>query len=69
MPAAQSPPEKHEKASKDAHAHDFYEGGRHEMLNELNRGEVRTNLVWLSEVLGDQSHYSEALWARQHQHH
>jgi alpha-beta hydrolase superfamily lysophospholipase len=28
--------------------HDFYEGGRHEMLNEPNRGQVRTNiLVWL----------------------
>jgi alpha-beta hydrolase superfamily lysophospholipase len=51
-------------------SHDFYEGGRHEMLNELNRGEVRTNLlVWLSKVLPDQSHHSEALWARQHQHH
>jgi hypothetical protein len=62
--------EKHEKASKDAHAHDFYEGGRHEMLNELNHGEVRTNLlVWLSKVLRDPSHESEALWARQHQHH
>lgn len=31
---------------------DFYEGGRHEMLNEINRGEVRTNLlVWISGVL------------------
>ena len=29
-------------------SHDFYEGGRNEMLNELNRGQVRTNiLVWL----------------------
>ena len=62
--------EKHEKASKDAHAQDSYEGGRHEMLNELNRGEVRANLlVWLSKVLRDPSHESEALWARQHQHH
>jgi len=31
---------------------DFYEGGRHEMLNETNRGEVRANLlVWISGVL------------------
>jgi alpha-beta hydrolase superfamily lysophospholipase len=31
---------------------DFYEGGRHEMLNETNRGEVRTNLlVWIAGVL------------------
>jgi alpha-beta hydrolase superfamily lysophospholipase len=34
-------------------SYDFYEGGRHEMLNEPNRGQVRTNLlVWLSGVLG-----------------
>jgi len=46
-------------------SHDFYEGGRHEMLNELNRGQVRTNLlVWLSAVVRDQSHHSEAVWAR-----
>lgn len=46
-------------------SHDFYEGGRHEMLNELNRGQVRANLLaWLSAVLRDQSHHSEALWAR-----
>ena len=39
---------------------DFYEGGRNEMLNELNRGEVRTNLLaWLSAVLGNQSPYTE----------
>lgn len=30
-------------------SHDFYTGGRHEMLNELNREEVRTNLLtWIS---------------------
>lgn len=29
--------------------HDFYPGGRHEMLNEINRDEVRANLLcWLS---------------------
>ena len=31
--------------------HDFYEGGRHEMLNEINRDEVRANLLrWICEV-------------------
>ena len=39
------------------------EGGA--MLNELNRGQVRTNiLVWLSSVLHDQSRNREALWPR-----
>jgi alpha-beta hydrolase superfamily lysophospholipase len=33
-------------------AHDFYPGGRHEMLNELNRDEVRSNLIrWIDLVL------------------
>lgn len=46
-------------------SHDFYDGGRHEMLNELNRGEVRTNLlVWLSAVLQNQSGVCESLWQR-----
>jgi len=32
---------------------DSYHGGRHEMLNEINRREVRANLLaWLSKVLG-----------------
>jgi alpha-beta hydrolase superfamily lysophospholipase len=32
--------------------HDFYPGGRHEMLNEINRGEVRAHLLgWISAVL------------------
>jgi Glucodextranase, domain N len=26
-------------------SYDFYPGGRHEMLNEINRGEVRTRLL------------------------
>jgi len=44
---------------------DFYEGGRHEVLNELNREEVRTNLlIWLCTILRGQSHHSEALWAQ-----
>ncbi len=37
-------------------AHDFYTGGRHEMLHELNRREVITNLlVWLSGAVKTQS--------------
>jgi alpha-beta hydrolase superfamily lysophospholipase len=33
-------------------AHDFYQGGRHEMLHETNRRDVITNLlVWLSGTL------------------
>jgi alpha-beta hydrolase superfamily lysophospholipase len=32
--------------------HDFYNGGRHEMLHETNRRDVITNLlVWLSGVV------------------
>jgi len=33
-------------------AHDFYSGGRHEMLHEINRRDVITNLlVWLAGIL------------------
>jgi len=33
-------------------SHDFYPGGRHEMLNETNRDEVRVRLLrWISAVL------------------
>ena len=33
-------------------SYDFYPGGRHEMLNEINRDEVRSNLLgWISGVL------------------
>ena len=33
-------------------SHDFYLDGRHEMLNEVNRNEVRANLLaWISELL------------------
>jgi alpha-beta hydrolase superfamily lysophospholipase len=43
-------------------SHDFYEGGRHEMLHELNREQVRANLLaWLSATLGKQSHQRESL--------
>jgi alpha-beta hydrolase superfamily lysophospholipase len=31
-------------------SHDFYAGGRHEMLNEINRDEVRANLFgWIKQ--------------------
>jgi alpha-beta hydrolase superfamily lysophospholipase len=37
-------------------AQDFYSGGRHEMLHEINRRDVLTNLlVWMSGVL-DRAH-------------
>lgn len=41
-------------------SHVFYDGGRHEMLNDLNRVQVRTNLLlWLSAILRDEE---EELW-------
>jgi alpha-beta hydrolase superfamily lysophospholipase len=44
-------------------SHDFYRGGRHEMLNEINRGEVRTRLLdWISVVVdGIPSHRARAI--------
>ncbi|HEY2713033.1 MAG TPA: alpha/beta hydrolase [Chthoniobacterales bacterium] len=37
-------------------AHDFYTGGRHEMLHEVNRRDVITNLlVWMASVVERQS--------------
>jgi alpha-beta hydrolase superfamily lysophospholipase len=37
-------------------SHDFYPGGRHEMLNEINREEVRSNLLrWIFKVLSKTS--------------
>jgi alpha-beta hydrolase superfamily lysophospholipase len=37
-------------------SHDFYTGGRHEMLHELNRSDVTTNLlVWIAGILGKAS--------------
>ena len=37
-------------------AHDFYPSGRHEMLHELNRCEVVTNLlVWIFGILEKES--------------
>jgi len=33
-------------------SYDFYPGGRHEMLNETNRDEVRRNLMrWIAKVI------------------
>ena len=33
-------------------AHDFYSGGRHEILHEVNRRDVITNLlVWMSSIV------------------
>ena len=33
-------------------AFDFYPGGRHEMLNEINRRQVQTRLLgWISRIL------------------
>jgi alpha-beta hydrolase superfamily lysophospholipase len=38
----------------DVRTYDSYEDGRHEMLNELNRGKVRASvLALLSAVLGE----------------
>jgi alpha-beta hydrolase superfamily lysophospholipase len=47
-------------------AFDFYPGGRHEMLNEINRHEVHTRLLgWISRTLekpnGDDRRVSIAL--------
>ena len=40
---------------------DFYPGGRHEMLNEINRGEVRARLLgWISAVLEGQEGMPDA---------
>jgi alpha-beta hydrolase superfamily lysophospholipase len=57
--------DRYRKAGVPDISHDFYQGGRHEMLNEINREEVRRNLlVWLSPALRIQSHQSEAVWPR-----
>jgi len=43
---------RYEKAGIYDISHDFYHGGRHEMLNEINREEVRGRLLaWISSVL------------------
>ena len=44
--------QRYEKAGLYDVMHDFYRGGRHEMLNELNREEVRERLLaWISSIL------------------
>jgi alpha-beta hydrolase superfamily lysophospholipase len=44
--------ERYRRAGITSIAHDFYPGGRHEMLHELNRRKVFTNLlVWISGIL------------------
>ena len=44
--------DRYRSAGLAAIAHDFYTGGRHEMLHETNRRDVITNLlVWLSRIL------------------
>jgi alpha-beta hydrolase superfamily lysophospholipase len=44
--------ERYRKAGVTNLSHHFYPDGRHEMLNEINACEVRTNLVlWISEIL------------------
>jgi alpha-beta hydrolase superfamily lysophospholipase len=44
--------DRYQKAGIRNICHHFYPGGRHEMLNEINRGEVRTNLLlWIFAVL------------------
>jgi len=43
---------RYEKAGLYDISHDFYQGGRHEMLNEINRDEVRERLLaWIASVL------------------
>ena len=44
--------DRYRNAGLAAIAHDFYTGARHEMLHEINRRDVITNLlVWISGVL------------------
>jgi alpha-beta hydrolase superfamily lysophospholipase len=44
--------ERYHKAGVYGISHDFYIGGRHEMLNEINRGEVRERLLaWIFAVI------------------
>jgi alpha-beta hydrolase superfamily lysophospholipase len=44
--------DRYRSAGLNSIAHDFYSGGRHEMLHEINRRDVFTNLlVWISGLL------------------
>jgi len=43
---------RYEKAGLYDISHDFYDGGRHEMLNEINKDEVRERLLaWIASLL------------------
>jgi alpha-beta hydrolase superfamily lysophospholipase len=53
--------ERYRRAGLKDMTHDFYEGGRHEMLNETNRGEVVTRLLdWIAVRLGSSSRTTSA---------
>jgi alpha-beta hydrolase superfamily lysophospholipase len=53
--------ERYREAGLNDISHDFYPGGRNEMLNEINRAEVRARLLeWISEVLKLQEDRSKA---------
>ena len=53
---------RYEKAGLYDVSHDFYQGGRHEMLNEINRDEVRGRLLaWIASVL-DATGYAARGW-------
>ena len=53
--------ERYQSAGVTGISHDFYPGGRHEMLNETNRDEVRTRLIgWISSVLEHRKLYTGA---------
>src|SRR5438128_3398247 len=48
--------DRYRSAGLDSIDHDFYSGGRHEMLHETNRRDVITNLlVWISGVVNEAS--------------
>jgi len=55
--------QRYEKAGLYDVSHDFYRGGRHEMLNEINRDEVRERLLaWISSIL-EATGYAAHGWA------
>jgi len=53
--------ERYHKAGLRDISHDFYPGGRHEMLNEINRGDVLAHLLgWMSAMLERQERWPES---------